>query len=90
VIPVRREGAITMRDPATDAVTCGEHGPVWSVAVAGRLRGDQVRVEMVGARAWIWLTATVKGDAVDLAMEIPVSDLRALVRVISQWPGVVE
>lgn len=79
-----------MRDPATVAVTCGEHGPVWSVAVAGRLRGDQIRVELVGSRAWIWLTTTVRGEAVDLALEIPVDELRSLVRVVSQWPGVVE
>lgn len=79
-----------MRDPATEAVTCGEHGPVWSVAVAGRLRGDQVRVELIGSRAWIWTTATVRGEAVDLAVELPVSELRALVSVICQWPGVAE
>jgi len=79
-----------MRDPATTAVTTGEHGPVWSVAVAGRLRGDQVRVEVIGSRAWIWTTATVRGEAVDLALELPVEELRTLARVISQWPGVVE
>jgi len=79
-----------MRDPATTAVTTGEHGPVWSVAVAGRLRGDQVRVEVIGSRAWIWTTATVRGEAVDLALELPVEELRALVRVVAQWPGVVE
>ena len=81
---------MTMRDPATDAVTTGEHGPVWSVAVAGRLRGDQVRVEVIGSRAWTWTTATVRGEAVDLALELPVEELRTLARVISQWPGVVE
>ena len=91
MIPVRREGATTMaRDPATDAVTTGEHGPVWSVAVAGRMRGDQVRVEVVGTRAWIWTTATVRGEAVDLALELSVDELRTLVRAITQWPGVVE
>ena len=79
-----------MRDPGTQAVTTGDFGPVWSVAVAGRMRGDQVRVEVVGARAWIWVTTTVGGHAADLAVELPVDDLRTLVRVISQWPGVAE
>lgn len=79
-----------MRDPATTAVTCGDHGPVWSITVAGRLRGDQVRVELIGSRAWIWTTATVRGEAVDLAVELPVAELRALVSVICQWPGVAE
>jgi hypothetical protein len=79
-----------MRDPATEAVTCGEYGPVWSVAVAGRLRGDQVRVEAVGARAWIYVSTTAGSRAAELAVELPVDELRALVRVLSQWPGVVE
>jgi len=91
VIPVRREGATTMaRDPATDAVTTGAYGPVWSVTVPGCLRGDQVRVEVVGARAWVWVTTPVGGEAVDLALELSVEELRTLVRAISQWPGVAE
>jgi hypothetical protein len=28
--------------------------------------------------------------AAELAVELPVDELRALVRVLSQWPGVVE
>jgi hypothetical protein len=79
-----------MRDPATEAVTTGDFGPVWSVAVPGRMRGDQVRVELVGTRAWIYVQTTDGSRAVELAVELPVDELRALVRVLSQWPGVVE
>jgi hypothetical protein len=89
------------RDPATDAVTTGAYGPVWSVTVPGCLRGDQVRVEVVGTRAYLsvrvpsWAAPSEIADeealeAVTLRCEMPVSELRTLVQAITQWPGVVE
>ena len=74
---------------------------MWSVAVPGCLRGDQVRVEVIGTRAYLsvrvpsWAAPSELADdevldGVTLRCELPVAELRALVRVVAQWPGVVE
>lgn len=84
------------RNPAVDAVN-GAGPPVWSVAVPGVLRGDTVRVELVNGRAFVEVmvpSGRAPARLLDvteerLVVELPLAELRALVGVVAQWPGVV-
>lgn len=77
------------RDPATEAITRGEHGPVWSMSIPGVLRGDMARVQLVAGRAFVELVVPRGGDDVErLVVEVEASELRKLVRVLDGWPGI--
>jgi hypothetical protein len=71
------------------------------VAVPGVLRGDMVRVELVGSCAFVDVVIPVgvarsaaqyadrNGANARMVVELTIDDLRALVGVVAQWPGVV-
>lgn len=81
---------MSARDPGKVQIAPG----VWSCAVPGVVAGQMVRVGVVSrlglgvgpiATVEVW---TGDGEDADTAsINLPVRELRALVRVVAQWPG---
>lgn len=76
---------------AHPAFVRGKQLGLWSVAVPGEEPGNMVRVglDTVDRVATVEVMATVRGVRYEVPMRLPVRELRALVTVIGQWPGMV-